>query len=173
MKINLTTMFFSALFLLVAVSTLTTTIYAQKGEGAESKKIILEQPFYVENYKDIAVELQPLNKSFAYIAPGTGILNSTINVKTEAHPTVTFRNNETLLVQGDTNSVTANGGSASHQFLELGKYNSTDKTYRGNGIAIFNDDATGELSTLSNAVGIYKSHIYANGTADFFFWQWK
>ena len=164
---------FTLLIISISVSLLNSTIYAQ-GEGSvNSKEIILKKPFYVENYKNIAVELQPLNKSFSYTASGTGILNATINVNTEAHPTVTFRNNETILVQGYTKSVTTNRDTASHQYLELGKYNSTDKTYSGSGIAIFNDDATGKLSSLSNAVGVYKSHISANGTAEFLFWKWN
>ena len=48
-------------------------------------------------------------------------------------------------------------------FYAIGNYN-PDGSFDSNGIAIFDDGATGELSFLSNSAGIYKDQVDKNGT---------
>ena len=41
------------------------------------------------------------------------------------------------------------------------------------GTAVFDDGATGELSPLSNTIGIYKDRADSNGNGNFVMWHWK
>jgi hypothetical protein len=68
--------------------------------------------------------------------------------------------------------MTDSGGVASYSFEAIGKYN-PDGTFESRGAAVFNDGATGELSPLSNTVGIYKDRADSNGNGTFLMWHWK
>ena len=78
----------------------------------------------------------------------------------------TFRNNDTSYIQGKSKYVTENKDIARYNFYAISNYNS-DGSFDSNGIAIFDDSATGELSFLSISVGIYKDQVDKNGTGTF------
>ena len=103
---------------------------------------------------------------------GKGIFNGTLNIKAEGNSTETFRNNETVYIQGNTMFVTDNRDVAMYSFAAIGIYNS-DGTFDGRGAAVFDDGATGELSSLSNTVAIYKDRIDSSGNGTFLMWHWK
>jgi hypothetical protein len=139
--------------------------------GNMSESIMLEKPFFVERYTNSTIEPQDENVTFTTTGSGNGILNGTVRVETYANATITFRNNETIFLEGDAKYVTADGDIASYMFLELGKIN-PDLTYSGSGIGIFDDEATGELASLSNMVAVYKSQIDNNGNATVYYYEW-
>ena len=84
----------------------------------------------------------------------------------------TFRDNDTAFLQGNAQLIAENGDSAGYNYYAFTNYNS-DGTSQGSGAAIFNDGATGELSFLSNTIGIYKNFIDSSGNGTFQMWQWK
>jgi hypothetical protein len=63
-------------------------------------------------------------------------------------------------------------GVALYNFEAIGKYNQ-DGTFESRGSAVFNDGATGELSSLSNTITIYKDRADTNGNGTFLMWHWK
>jgi hypothetical protein len=86
--------------------------------------------------------------------------------------TETFRDNDTSYIQGKAKYVTDDKGIASYVFYAIGDYH-VDGGYDSNGIAIFDEVATGKLSSLSNSVGIYKDQVDKNGTGTFLMWHWR
>ncbi len=56
-------------------------------------------------------------------------------------------------------------------FYAIGNYK-PDDTFNSNGMAVFEDGATGELAFLSNSVAIYKDQVDKNGTGTFLMWHW-
>jgi hypothetical protein len=90
----------------------------------------------------------------------------------EGNSTDIFRNNETVYSQGNAKFVTDNRDVAMYSFAAIGIYNS-DGTFDGRGAAVFDDGATGELSSLSNTVAIYKDRIDSSGNGTFLMWHWK
>ena len=103
---------------------------------------------------------------------GKGIINGTLNINAEGNSTDIFRNNETVYSQGNAKFVTDNRDVAMYSFAAIGIYNS-DGTFEGRGAAVFDDGATGELSSLSNKVAIYKDRIDSSGNGTFLMWHWK
>ena len=103
---------------------------------------------------------------------GKGIFNGTLNINSEGNSTETFRNNETVYIQGNTMFVTDNRDVAMYSFAAIGIYNS-DGTFDGRGTAVFDDGVTGKLSSLSNMVAIYKDRIDSSGNGTFLMWHWK
>ncbi len=138
-----------------------------------SGPIVLAEPFFVERYSNSTVEPQNVSTTFTTTAPGSGILNGTVKVQTEANATITYRNNETIFLQGHAKYTTTEGDIASYLFLELGKINPSDMTYSGGGIGIFGKEATSKLASLSNIVSVYKSHIDTNGNATVLYYKWN
>lgn len=137
------------------------------------KDVILKEPFFVESYSNSSVEPQPANTSFTTRASGTGLLNGNLKVDTDVNATILFRDSETMYLKGHANYFTDRGDKASYEFLELGKINSTDLSYSGGGIAIYGKEATGELSSLSDLVAVYKSYINTEGNATVFYYHWN
>ncbi len=95
-----------------------------------------------------------------------------MNINAEGNSTDIFRNNETVYSQGNAKFVTDNRDVAMYSFEAIGIYNS-DGTFEGRGAAVFDDGATGELSSLSNTVAIYKDRIDSSGNGTFLMWHWK
>jgi hypothetical protein len=135
--------------------------------------ISLEEPFFIERYSNSTIQPQPPGTTFDTVGFGTGILNGTIEVQTEANATITFRNSQTMFLEGRANYTNNVGDKASYLFLELGKINPFDMTYSGRGIAIFDEKATGMLKTLSDIIAIYRSVIDANGNATVYYYHWN
>jgi len=134
--------------------------------------MVLNKPFYVENYKDTVVKPEPQNQSSTKTFTAKGIINGTLNVNTEINATKTWINNDTAYLQGNAKFVTDNEDIASYNFQAITKYN-PDGTFEDRGVAIFSDHATGELSFLGNSVAVYKESVDNSGNSTFMMWEWK
>ena len=141
-------------------------------KSSDSDAIDLGNPFFVEQYQTVVEKPGTTNRSITESFTGKGVLNETLAISIEGNATETFRNNDTSYIQGTAKYMTDSGGVASYSFEAIGKYN-PDGTFESRGAAVFNDGATGELSPLSNTVGIYKDRADSNGNGTFLMWHWK
>ena len=112
------------------------------------------------------------NQSLTGNFTGEGILNGNLNVSADVNFERTFRDNNTTFLHGNAEIIAENGDTARYNFYAFTNYHS-DGTSQGSGAAIFNDVATGELSFLSNTIGIYKNFVDSSGNGTFLMWQWK
>lgn len=129
-------------------------------------------PFYEQHYKGTLGKPELLNQSLTGNFTGEGILNGNLNVNAEVNFERTFRDNNSAFLQGNAQLIAENVDTAGYNYYAFTNYNS-DGTSQGSGAAIFNNGATGELSFLSNTIGIYKNFVDSNGNGTFQMWQWK
>ena len=147
--------------------------YAQALDGTDiSKNNDLGNPFFVEHYQTELGKLNMTNNNASESFSGKGIINDTVDITADVNVTETFRDNDTSYLQGNTKYVTDNKDIASCVFYAIANYH-VGGGYDSNGIAIFDDVATGNLSSLSNSVGVYKDHVDKNGTGTFLMWHWR
>ena len=142
-------------------------------KSSDSDAIDLGNPFFVEHYQTVVEKPETTNRSITDSFTGKGVLNGTLAISIEGNATETFRNNETSYIQGTAKYMTDSGGVALYKFEAIGKYNLDDGTFESRGAAVFNDGATGELSPLSNTIGIYKDRADSSGNGTFLMWHWK
>jgi hypothetical protein len=160
-------------FLILLPSIVTVIHYTQALDNTNiSQNIDLGKPFLVEQYQINTGKPETANKSIFLNFTGKGIINSTMNITAEGNATETFRNNDTSYIQGKAKYVTDNKDIASYVFYAISNYH-PDGSFDRNGVAIFDDGATGRLSSLSNSAGIYKDHVEKNGTGTFLMWHWR
>ena len=149
------------------------TQYAHALDNTDlSKNNDLGNPFFVEHYQTELGKLNMTNNNASESFSGKGIINSTVDITADVNVTETFRDNDTSYLQGNTKYVTDNKDIASCVFYAIANYH-VGGGYDSNGIAIFDDVATGNLSSLSNSVGVYKDHVDKNGTGEFLMWHWR
>ena len=178
MKIENRNIVLALVFGFVILSSATTfaggTFATNTTQSSESDSTIdLGNPFFVEHYQTVVEKPETTtNMSLTESFTGNGVLNGTLAISIEGNATETFRNNETSYIQGTSKYVTDSGGVALYNFEAIGKYY-PDGTFESRGAAVFNDGATGELSPLSNTVGIYKDRADNNGNGTFLMWHWK
>jgi hypothetical protein len=143
-------------------------------KSLDSDAIDLGNPFFVERYQTVVEKPgTTTNMSLTDSFTGKGLLNGTLAISIEGNATETFRNNETSYIQGTAMYMTDSGGVALYKFEAIGKYNPDDGTFESRGAAVFSDGATGELSPLSNTIGIYKDRADSSGNGTFLMWHWK
>ncbi len=97
---------------------------------------------------------------------GEGIINRNLSITAAGNATETFRTSNTSIIQGNSKFVTDNRDIAPYNFQAIGIYN-PDGTFQSRGAAFFDNHATGELSFLSNSVGIYKDTVDGKGNGTF------
>ena len=149
------------------------TQYAHALDNTDlSKNNDLGNPFFVEHYQTELGKLNMTNNNASESFSGKGIINGTLDITGDVNVTETFRDNDTSYLQGNTKYVTDNKDIASYVFYAIANYH-VGGGYDSNGIAIFDDVATGNLSSLSNSVGVYKDHVDKNGTGEFLMWHWR
>jgi len=158
----------------VIVSTIfMVTQHAQALDSTElSKNNDLGNPFFIEHYQTELGKLNMTNYNASESFSGKGIINGTVDITADVNVTETFRDNDTSYLQGNTKYVTDNKDIATYIFYAIANYH-VGGGYDSNGIAIFDDVATGNLSSLSNSVGVYKDHVDKNGTGEFLMWHWR
>ncbi len=137
-----------------------------------SKNVNLGNPFFVEHYQTELGKLNMTNNNASESFSGKGIINGTVDITADVNVTETFRDNDTSYLQGNTKYITNNKDIATYTFYAIANYH-VGGGYDSNGIAIFDDVATGNLSSLSNSVGVYKDHVDKNGTGTFLMWHWR
>jgi len=160
-------------FLILLPSIVTVTHYTKALDNTKtSQNIDLGKPFLVERYQINTGKPETTNNNIFLNFTGKGIINSTMNITAEGNATETFRNNDTSYIQGKAKYVTDNKDTASYVFYAISNYH-PEGSFDRNGVAIFDDGATGGLSSLSNSAGIYKDHVEKNGTGTFLMWHWR
>lgn len=137
-----------------------------------SKNVNLGNPFFVEHYQTELGKLNMTNNNASESFSGKGIINGTVDITADVNVTETFRDNDTSYLQGNTKYITNNKDIATYTFYAIANYH-VGGGYDSNGIAIFDDVATGNLYSLSNSVGVYKDHVDKNGTGTFLMWHWR
>ena len=176
MKIGNKNIVLALVFAFVTLSSVITfvdgTFATNTTQSSDSDAIDLGNSFFVEHYQTVVEKPEATNMSLTESFTGNGVLNGTLAISIEGNATETFRNNETSYIQGTTKYVTDSGGIALYNFEAIGKYN-PDCTFESRGAAVFNDGATGELSPLSNTIGIYKDRADSSGNGTFLMWHWK
>ena len=139
--------------------------------GGLAATVDLGSPFYIQHYQSAVEKPQSENEPGNFT--GKGILNGSLSVSAIGNSTETLRNNDTVYIQGNAKYFTDdNLDMATYNFQAIGNYRS-DGTFESRGVAIFDDDATGKLSSLNNSVAIYKDRIDTNGNGTFLMWHWK
>jgi hypothetical protein len=176
MKIGNRNIVLALVFGFVTLSSVTTfvdsTFATINTNSFDSEAIDLGDPFFVQQYQTDVEKPQTANMSSTGSFGGKGVLNGTLAISVQGNATETLRNNETSYIQGTAKYMTDSGDVALYNFEAIGKYN-PDGTFESRGAAVFDDGATGELSSLSNTVGIYKDRVDSNGTGTFLMWHWK
>jgi hypothetical protein len=158
---------------LILYSIATVTQYTMALDSTTtSQNVDLGKPFLVEQYQINTGKPETTNNSIFLSFTGKGIINDTVNITAEGNATETFRNNDTSYIQGKAKYVTDDKDIASYDFYAISNYH-PDGSFDRNGVAIFDDDATGKLSFLSNSAGIYKDQVEKNGTGTFLMWHWR
>ena len=137
------------------------------------KTLDLATPFYMQHYQHNIDSPDSESEPNVYVnETSPGLINGTIKVDSIGNATETLRNNDTVYLRGNYTITTHNMDDASYNFQAIGHYG-PDKSYESNGVAIFDENATGKLSFLENAVALYKVKIDADGGGDFYMWQLK
>jgi hypothetical protein len=147
-------------------------IQAFEEEANSAKSLDLGKPFVVENYQSPGGKPVSSDEGIYSNFAGEGILNDTINIAVEGNYSEILRNNDTSYIQGTTKFSTKDNGTALFDFHAIGNYK-PDGTFNSNGAAIFEDEANGELSFLSNWVAIYKDQVDKSGNGTFLMWHLK
>ncbi len=139
-----------------------TTTYAQ-----QQPIIDLNQPLYIEQYKIIGQREVTVNGTILteVMFSGNGTVNG-ISVNSRGKGLIIPRAEGVNYING-TAEFTAveddrQAGKATYTFEAIGNY----------GVALFDANATGNLSFLSNTIGIYKVDRNENGTSTFTMWKW-
>ena len=142
--------------------------------GGLATTVDIGSPFFVQKYQHDPEPPKSESEPNLYVNhTNDGIINGNLSVVHVGNDTETLRNNNTVYLQGNYSLTSHNGmDTASYNFEGIGTYGPND-TYQSKGVAIFNENATGELSSLANSVAIYKVKVDANDNGAFLMWHWK
>jgi hypothetical protein len=173
LKIKNTIALFTIGFVVLSTMAAGNTLCVQAFDNAHSTNTLdLGNTFVVENYQSTGGKPASMDIGINSNFTGEGILNGTINITVKGNFSETFRNNFTSYIQGKTMFSTNDNGTAFFDFYAIGNYKS-DCTFNSNGAVIFEDEAKGELSFLSNWIAIYNDEVDKNGTGTFLMWYLK
>lgn len=130
--------------------------------------IDLNQPLYMENFKIIGQKEVTINgtKVTEEIFFGNGTVKG-ISITSSGKSLIIPRSEGVIYVKGraDLIAIAADGrqtGKATYTYEAIGNY----------GVALFDANATGNLSFLSNTIGVYKVDMNKNGINTFTMWKW-
>jgi hypothetical protein len=139
--------------------------------GGLATTVDLGSPFFIQEYRHDVEPLQSEEPRLYVNHTNQGIINGNLSVSHVGNTTETQIGNNTVYLQGFRNLTSDNAmDHASYDFYAIGNYHANN-TYTSNGVAIFDEVATGRLSSLANAVAIYKVKVDANGDGAFLMWQ--
>ena len=179
MKIGNTRAVLALAFGFVILSSVTTSAFATFAPNHNNSTSFpgnratdLGEPFLVQHYETNSEQPGPINTTESENFTGDGVINGSLAITVQGNATETFRDNQTSLIQGTTKYMTDDGGNALYDFEAIGTYY-PDGTFQSRGAAVFDDGATGELSSLGNTVTIYKDRADTNGNGTFLMWYWK
>jgi hypothetical protein len=139
--------------------------------GGLATTLDLGSPFFIQQYQHNVEPPQSEEPRLYVNHTNQGIINGNLWVTHVGNTTETHIGNNTVYLTGFRNLTTDNGmDHASYDFYAIGNYHANN-TYTSNGVAIFDEVATGRLSSLANAVAIYKVKVDADGNGAFLMWQ--
>jgi hypothetical protein len=139
--------------------------------GGLATTVDLGNPFFIQEYRHDVEPLQSEEPRLYVNHTNQGIINGSLWVTHVGNTTETLIGNNTVYLTGFRNLTSDNGMDHAHyDFYAIGNYHANN-TYTSNGVAIFDEVATGRLSFLANAVAIYKVKVDANGDGAFLMWQ--
>jgi hypothetical protein len=139
--------------------------------GGLATTVDLGTPFFIQQYRHDVEPLQSEEPRLYVNHTNRGIINGNLWVTHVGNTTETLIGNNTVYLTGFRNLTSDNGMDYAHyDFYAIGNYH-PDNTYTSNGVAIFDEVATGRLSFLANAVAIYKVKVDADGNGAFLMWQ--
>ena len=148
--------------------------------------IVLGNPSYIEYIKSIRQQPLVLNTGLhavGVIFIGKGTVKGTSFVQTEGKALIIplSQGIADIVGGGLIRAANGEGGNATYSFREIGHYNPSTQTAQGTanqimngtGAAIFNANATGSLSFLSNTVVMFKDEGNPSGVSTIKGWEWK
>jgi hypothetical protein len=154
-----------AMVLLVSASGLYQSLNVLAQSDNNNSIINLNQPLYSEHFKLTSQKNIVINGTEATEATfsGNGTTNG-IHITSNGHGFIVPRIGGVVYITGKADFITAppSSGKATYSFQAIGSY----------GIALFNPNATGSLSFLSNTITVYKVDMNSNGTNTFTMWKW-
>jgi hypothetical protein len=142
------------------------------GQSDNNKGIIdLNQPLYREHFKLISQKELTINgtKVTQGVFSGNGTAKS-ISTRSMGKGLIFPRPGGVVYVRGKADFISTPSSSSNDK--QTGKATYTFQAVGNYGIALFNANATGSLSFLSNTVAVYKVDMNKNGTNTFTMWKW-
>jgi hypothetical protein len=148
--------------------------------------VTLGNPFYIEYVKTVSQQPLVLNtglRAIGIIFIGKGTVNGTNFVQTEGKALIIplSRGIADVVGGGLIKATPGNSGNATYNFRETANYNLSGQSSQpmgnpirhGIGAAIFNSNATGSLSFMSNKVIMFKDEGNPSGVSTIRGWDWK
>jgi len=162
----------------IAASVQGTSNMSSVNSSATSNHIALGNPFYIESNKIISQVPVPLRNggnATGIIFSGNGTVQG-IGFKEIGRALIIPISSNIANIEGglqlkSNDSSNKNNGNATLSFREIGHL--TASGVQGSGAAIFNPNATGNLSFLSNKVAMFTHIGNRNGTNMVKAWEWK
>lgn len=137
-----------------------------------NSNITIGKPIFYETYTvthSRTVVVNGINET-QFSFTGTGVINKN-NVTVQGNGISIPKSENVQFVIGNATILSAQGGFASYSFRA---FDYSNQVTQGIGAAFFNSNASGDLSSLSNTMGIYKIEVIeSNGSGKFVMWEWK
>jgi hypothetical protein len=177
-KMNVENVFHdTAMFTIIIsiVSLLVSGLYQSPNLLAQSdnnKGIIdLNQPLYREHFKLISQKEVTINgtKVTQAMFSGNGTAKG-ISITSMGKGLIFPRPDGVVYLKGKADFIATRSSSSNDK--QTGKATYTFQAIGNYGIALFNANATGNLSFLSDTVAVYKVDMNSNGTNTFTMWKW-
>jgi len=142
-----------------------------------NNNITLGNPFYIEHDKitrQAAVLLSNGRPATVVFFSGNGTVNG-ISVVQNGRALIIPISKGIVDIGGEVllNATDGSHSNATLTFREIGHVNPFDKTIKGTGAIIFNANATGNLSSLSNTVAMFTEGGNKDGSVMIKAWEWK
>jgi hypothetical protein len=142
-----------------------------------NNNITLGNPFYIQHYK-ITSQVPLLTPDGRRATGVTFLGNGTVNgisvVQGGRAYILPISKGIVEIVGGAIlNATDGSHSNATLAFREIGHINPFDKTIKGTGAIIFNANATGNLSSLSNTVAMFTEGGNKDGSVMIKAWEWK
>jgi hypothetical protein len=168
-----TTMF--AIIILSVASLFVACLYQSPNLLAQSDNtgiIDLSQPLYSEHFKVIGQKEVTINgtKVTQAMFSGNGTTKG-ISITSIGKGLIFSRPDGVVYIKGKADFIPTPSSSSSND-RQAGKATYTFQAIGNYGVALFNPNASGSLSFLSNTVAVYKVDMDKNGTNTFTMWKW-
>lgn len=143
-------------------------------QNSKQNTFNLGMPFFVEHYKVIHVQkfANGTSKREASFI-GNGTANGNLKLDVSGSATVTPRPGGFSFIQGKTTLISVDNTSKADYVFQAIQHSESSGSSKSVGAAVFDSNATGNLSFLNNKLGIYKDQSSENGNGTFAMWEWN